>query len=302
MRKAEEQTTSMIFIVGFIALVAIFVSAAYIGLGDIQTPVEQVQTADGDRDEVAAQLAEMSDRCWEQGDEGMSSQVIDCYEIHVDVDEEVTEEHILRDAGVDEDQFSLPEPIPAGADGTVKVRYEPGEVMVTLFDISVSDGNGDDTPDTDNGEDIDTEFLGVIDDVRDTVDDALDDAEDASGEDLDDIRDDIHDTLDDVEDVSDIPAVADPDDLIPAAQADPCDALDDAEDEADDRIDDAEDEITDGFDDARDDVRDADLDQNVEQDILDALDDAEDAMLDALDDIHDEINDMIDDMRNQHGC
>ncbi len=308
-RKGEEQTSSMIFIVGFIALVAVFVSAAFIGIDSIRSPQSSVQVAEGDRDQVSAHLGDLADRCWEEGGEGTSSQVIDCFEVTVLADEEVREEHVTQEVqSLDDDQFTLEEPLPAG-EIEVKVRYENGEVKISLFQIvddhePIDDGDGD-TPGGDGDEPgsdlISAEreaFKATMAESKDLASDVSDEVPSVQFAFLDQEETTQLGILDTMAVLEQSPKDAEGVD----GSKDQCSIIEQQHQQLHDLMDQAKDRIKTNFDQKRDQIKSQNLDPAKEQELLNKVDQAEQKALDGLNQCTSIAHQHFDNLNDKFGC
>jgi len=135
-RKAEEQTSATIFVVGFVIVIGVLIAAVMTSIGDIKIPLGEEQVTNNEQDEAAKELADLAERCWTDADGGTETRVIDCFNVKITVNDPVTREHVTdRIEGFDTEQLNMDEQIDPGTQTTVKVRYENGEVYITKFRV-----------------------------------------------------------------------------------------------------------------------------------------------------------------------
>ncbi|MDY6778071.1 MAG: hypothetical protein SVU32_05355, partial [Candidatus Nanohaloarchaea archaeon] len=82
--KGQEQTSSTIFVVGILVIVAATIAISFAGLDRINLPTGKKQAAEGSVEAVSRHLASLADRCWNQAGESSAGRTIACFQVRVE--------------------------------------------------------------------------------------------------------------------------------------------------------------------------------------------------------------------------
>lgn len=138
------EVSSYIIVIGIMVLAASMLTAAGVYLDSITLPLSSQQATNGSAEQISGELASMADQCWNQADQGQSAAALDCFEIRVDAQENVTESLIREQVGsAPSDRVRLTATIEEGQQTTLHVTYNPDDQVITIDQQSVCEPSSD---------------------------------------------------------------------------------------------------------------------------------------------------------------
>ena len=124
-RKAEENVSQYILIVGVVVIVSLMVLFASSMLQGIDLPEGQTQKLEGTETEIANKIAVLLDRCWEMSNKGRMNENMGCYLIHIEGPEE--------DIGIEEVKRRLEMLSEENLNVLSEVYIKDGETLVMSY-------------------------------------------------------------------------------------------------------------------------------------------------------------------------
>jgi len=111
------EVSDAILIIGILIIVSITVSSAFIALDRVQLPKDVKQEVQGSNESVASKLSGLVDSCWQKSGKGQNEKVIDCFDVKVRSEGEITRDIVSKELSVIEpDRFRQDKTIPSGGE------------------------------------------------------------------------------------------------------------------------------------------------------------------------------------------